>query len=116
MDAYHPMEESSPSSPSRHVPDLTSAKLSPIAELVARSQGLMASSAEGEPRMHTLEPMERLEMFVSNRRLKLMLSIFYQWKSIARMRLNSVYKDSGLSHHRQADHRRDKNLMPAGQH
>ena len=44
--------------------------------------------------MQTLEPMERLEMFVSKRRLKLMLSIFYQWKSIARMRLNSLYRDT----------------------
>lgn len=60
----------------------------------------MASSAEGEHRLHTLEPMERLEMFVSKRRLKMMLSIFYQWKSIARMRLNSVYQDSGASQHR----------------
>ena len=68
---------------------MTSVKLSTIEELVAR-QG---ADQYGGGAYHTLEPIERLDMFVCKRRLKLMLGIFYQWKSITKMRINSAYDE-----------------------
>lgn len=40
--------------------------------------------------LQTLEPLERIDMFMSKRRLTFLLQILYQWRSVAKMRLNQT--------------------------
>lgn len=66
--------------------------------------------------LETLDPKEKVDMFICKRRMTFLLQIFYQWRSIAKLGLNktesSIHRHSGHINFTQAPNDYSLQLHP----